>query len=89
MTERVREQIARWLQKHTDFAGNLEWDDFDEDAQECFRLKADNFFEAIDGLEIRASNQEMPETQIQTRRTDVIGLRDNEIRMAGFVKVLK
>lgn len=39
----VVEDRAHWIQKHTDFVGNLEWEDFDEDAQENFRAKARDF----------------------------------------------
>jgi len=65
----IREQIARWLQKNTDFACNLEWDDFDEDAQEGFRDKADQIL-AIEGLEQRAENQELPENPFSVRSFD-------------------
>jgi len=43
----MREEIARWLQKHTDFAENLEWDGFDEDAQEGFRCEADQILSRL------------------------------------------
>lgn len=46
-TEEIREKIARWLQKHTDWAENLEWDDFDEEAQEGFRDSADNLLSLL------------------------------------------
>ena len=43
----MREELARWLQKHTHFAGNLEWDQFDEDEQEGFRCEADQLLALI------------------------------------------
>jgi hypothetical protein len=57
--EEVREKIAHWLQEHTHYAGNLKWEDFDEDAKEGFRCQADQIL-AIEGIRIEAENQDLP-----------------------------
>lgn len=69
MTEELRERIAHWLQKHTDYAGNLEWYEFDEDAQEGFRCRADQIHALYKeaGYVQLAEDQSLPQVTEQAR----------------------
>jgi len=63
--DKVVEEIARWFQKNTDFACNLEWKDFSDEARDNFRIQAESL------LRLRLNN--IPLSDLIKKYLELVG----------------
>ena len=90
--EAIREAGGRWMQRNTDFACNLEWEDFDEDAQEGFRMRFHNMLKEVEGGNLKVGvyevESELPDFPICCEQcTQMENLTMNRMLKANYRKI--